>query len=389
MKIYSIRAVCRLLVSFALGVMKCIARVLPIRDRLIIFESSGDFSDNSYALYAYIKKKDLYKFVWIVNDDKRFKNTNDTMFLAPSKVWDRIRTVYFFSVARIAFNTHGSRFAKASRIGQTFVSLWHGTPLKAGKGGGKQMCDYMISIGRHASQLQSRFSNFPEDRILPLGYPRNDLLLSNLASGVDNPLVNHGRFVKIIVWMPTFRAAKCNDLSESSLDNDTGLPLLSTEADVETLNSFLCDKKILIILKIHPLQMEKKVFSLHFSNILFVQDKNLIENKLQLYEVIGKSDALITDYSSVLFDYLLTGKPQGFIVDDIDKYSKSRGFLVDNIEDYLPGHLIKSINELCEFLNDVVAGSDNYLCAREKLKQMIFDNPDDMSCQRICECFSI
>ena len=129
-----------------------------------------------------------------------------------------------------------------------------------------------------------------------------------------------------------------------------------------------------------------------FGNTLImenIEDTPSYCNKLQLYEVIGKSDALLTDYSSVLFDYLLTGKPQGFIVDDIDTYSKSRGFLVENIEDYLPGRLIKSIKELCDFLNDIVAGSDNYLIAREKLKQKIFDNPDGLSCQRICEYFSI
>ena len=53
--------------------------------------------------------------------------------------------------------------------------------------------------------------------------------------------------------------------------------------------------------------------------------------------MLGSSDALITDYSSVYFDYLLLDKPIGFTVDDMELYIKDRGFIFNNPEEYMPG----------------------------------------------------
>ena len=80
---------------------------------------------------------------------------------------------------------------------------------------------------------------------------------------------------------------------------------------------------VVVILKIHPMQAEKNIFKKKLSHIIFVQDKDLVKWGLQLYQIVGKTDALLTDYSSISTDYILLDKPMGFVIYDIDNYRAS------------------------------------------------------------------
>lgn len=376
-------------VGWVLDVLGGLFALLPRRKNLIVFESSGDFSDNSWALYQYLRKNGRFRFVWIVSDKSSRRSDKRTKFLTARSYFDRVQLSYYFAVATVAFNTHGTVCRRRHRGRPLMVSLWHGTPLKSGTADAPPMYDYMLSIGEKASPLQARFSCFPVDKVLPLGYPRNDLLLQNVSCGADNPFVMAHDYSKVILWMPTFRASVLKELSEEDIDTETGLPLLTTAEDVNVFNKFLKTHSIFLLAKIHWLQASKQIYKETFSNIKFITDADLRKAGLQLYEIVGKSDALLTDYSSVYYDYLLVDKPEGFILDDIEEYGKSRGFVVDNALDYLPGDHIYDIAGLESFFLDVKSGRDNHRDERRRLRDEMHCSVSGGACHRIAERFGL
>ena len=187
--------------------------------------------------------------------------------------------------------------------------------------------------------------------------------------------------------MPTFRASYKNALSENDCDTQTGLPLFAKDEMLNELNDFLSKNQIEIILKIHHLQLEKTIFKKLFSNIIFLTDMEIQSRGLQLYEIVGKSDALITDYSSVSFDYYLVNKPICYILDDIESYQSNRGFVWDDILQVMPGHHINDLNQFYEFLLEVKDGKDIYAEKRNEVMHYVYDYSDDKSCERFDKFF--
>ena len=84
------------------------------------------------------------------------------------------------------------------------------------------------------------------------------------------------------------------------------------------------------------------------------------------------TDALITDYSSVYFDYLLLDKPIGFVVDDLDDYRQNRGFLLEPVGRWMPGTRIEALKDLKEFARSVAQGDDLHREDRQDLVTMFF-----------------
>ena len=263
----------------------------------------------------------------------------------------------------------------------------HGCPIKANKGTGSMEFDYTLTLGEHAIKAQATILNCDDKKVIPLGLPRNDVLLDNVSNGVNNPFAT-GLNKKVFLWMPTFRKSVQDSLSESKCDTETGLPLFVSEESLEELNSYLRKIESEIIVKIHHLQADKPVFCKHFSNIVFVTDGDLSSKGIQLYEMVGKSDALITDYSSISLDYLMVDKPICYILDDIESYKADRGFVWDNVRDVMPGNHVFDKQQLYDFLLEVVKGEDCFATQRAKVKGFIYgDKCDGGSCERFEKFF--
>lgn len=233
------------------------------------------------------------------------------------------------------------------------------------------------------------FLNCNENEMIPLGYPRNDLLLKNIGDGKNNPIGDMGQYAKVILWMPTFRASLNRNLSENSCDTDTGLPLLSSEAKLRNFDEYLKSKNVMLLVKVHRLQADKEVFHNTFFNIRIITDDILVENNLQLYQFVGKTDALISDYSSVSVDYLLLNKPIGYILDDMEQYSKERGFCFDNVLDVMPGHHIYTEQELRDFVNDIVCNKDLFENQRTLVCHKYHDSYQGDACEKFVSFFKM
>ena len=187
--------------------------------------------------------------------------------------------------------------------------------------------------------------------------------------------------------MPTFRESINPSLSEEECANETGLPILNTIQKLNAFDDYLGARNTLCLIKIHPLQMDKAAFHREYHNMITLTNDDLKKSGLQLYEVIGKSDALISDYSSVSNDYLLCHKPMAFLLDDMQRYS--RGFVYDNVLEYMPGAHIFDTEGLYQFVDDIAEGSDKTAEFREKIMPLFHKYQDDNSSKRICDFLNL
>ena len=100
------------------------------------------------------------------------------------------------------------------------------------------------------------------------------------------------------------------------------------------------------------------------------------------------ADVLITDYSSVFYDYLLTMRPIIFFADDLEKYTEIRDFYYD-YESFIPGPFVKTGNELIEILNNIEQWSQEYKDKRRIMRDKFNKYTDGRATERIIEILNL
>jgi len=228
---------------------------------------------------------------------------------------------------------------------------------------------FLLATSEFSAEILGQAFGVKQENILLSGYPRNDIFQLNnfgnyitdseqiVLTGVIKRIKNG---TKIIVYLPTFR------------DYQSTSPLGITAAnELATLSEFLVKHNILLITKFH---FAEKGFS-----SLRVEDLGNIINLhpgSDVYPFLRVTDILITDYSSVYFDFLLTQKPIIFYPYDFEYYAhKDRGFIFD-YQEYTPGPKVYNLAELqaaiLHFL-DTRTTDDEYAHQREFLRDKIFN----------------
>ena len=143
------------------------------------------------------------------------------------------------------------------------------------------------------------------------------------------------------------------------------------------------------IVKIHHLQKTEFLSKINLTNIIYIEDTDLEEKNINLYSLLGSMDSIVTDYSSIIFDYSLLDRPIGFAIADLNDYKKNRGFLVDNIEDYFCGDKIRSLFELKKYIENINNNIDLYKDERRKIMLNTNKYCDNNSSQRLVDYFKI
>lgn len=371
-----------------------------IDDKLIVFSSEPDFSDNSRVLFEYLQKNDFadkYKFVWIVKESDKFRDTaykyKNTVFISKNDeyMYQSREVLENLLKAKFYFGTHirQKRLRKAN-TGQTIVNLWHGCGFKdTQEMPWNDAFDYMLVPGDVFIETKSKFFGCDKGMILPIGYPRYDLFFTkSLVASEFASLFKQNPQTKLIIWMPTFRKTDKNKYPEEQIDYDYPIPSLRSDDDMLKLDIFCRKKNVVILIKKHLYQKNFGIDSSALTNIVFIDESNFSEKNVQMYEFLPFTDALISDYSSISIDYLLLDKPIGFTLDDYDMYKKTRGFVFDDPRDYMPGNHIYNFKELCSFINDISENKDKYSSERKNVKQHT-NKYDNNFCKRITERFEL
>lgn len=271
------------------------------------------------------------------------------------------------------------------------IQIWHGIPLKAI--GFPEINSSVNMNPEKAEKLTFAYSGydavvstspfftehafskaFRAKEFVECGYPRNDVLMRrpdkfdmiNTDSEIYAELVKFRKQGgKTVFFMPTFR-----DIG--------GGPFEDGAIDLMRLSSFCQKNNIMFICKFHPY--------LSVNKVELPPNIKLVDPKSDAYPLLGLCDALLTDYSSIYFDFLLLDRPIIFYPYDLEDYiSKNRELLFD-FDSMTPGIKVMDQESLyTAFLNILIKGKDEYSDARKELREKSFSHIDGNSARRLGE----
>jgi len=369
------------------NIIKKICLLLPIKNT-IIMESNPDFTDNTKKLFDKLieeKVNDTYKIVWLVDESKKFRNIKikNVIFVDIYKkhsIIKRIKKAYYVYTAKIIVDSN--KFISKVRKEQFRLHLCHGTPLKNAGNYCKEIgdVDYILELGTFFRNKNVELFGKDRKYFLDIGFPRNDELFIEYKIEILFPEYEGN---KIIVWLPTYRKHMGHsEYKDSSLKY--GLPGINSKDDFLKLNNVLKKNNTLLLIKLHPVQDKKEIERFECSNIKIITDEQLIEKDLNLYKLLAISDALITDYSSVYYDYLLTKKPIALAISDFKEYEQNVGFAY-NYYDIVKGEYINNTDELCNFIMKLANNVDDKKEERLECMKLYHTFCDNKSSERVYE----
>lgn len=357
-----------------------------------MFESFPDYSDNARAFSDYLISNTEYNLIWSVRDINKYQSTERIRFVEKDggkSLLGKMRFVYDTLSSQFLFSTHGSFFF-ANPQKQKYVVLWHGMPLKKiarlqneGNKNYLNNASYILSTSRYYVSIFQECFGKKKDEILPVGIPRNDLLFHDNNS-LDILGIEKNEGEKLIFYLPTFRKAIGNADIDTEENVFNSILDITTKDSRERLNSFLRNKKIKMVVKPHP--SDVNILEEHrLSNLVIIPHNVFAEKDIQLNHALHYADALLTDYSGVFIDYLNLDRPIGFVLTDITDYTQNRGFLFDKPLDFLPGMKIFTGEDFYKFCEDLHNGEDEYKSERERLQYIYNDYRDDNNCKRLSD----
>lgn len=317
---------------------------LPIQKGSVLFDSFNGkmIGDNPLDIFLELQKErpDL-KFYWTVGaGTKAPKGAIGVRF--ESKAWLDLLASAEYIVANTSLPWY---FRKVK--GQTYLQTWHGTPLKrlvhdipAGSLTKSYLdtmdreaaaWDYLISPSEFCTEVLPRAFGY-KGEVLETGYPRNDRLKTHTAA--DRQKIRESLGVTdsktvLILYAPTWR-----DYQRTATGNWDLVSYL--EPDINLPDGFQ------IMFRGHT--------NTHNVNSAKAAGTSLdVTRYPDVTELYIAADVLITDFSSVMFDFSVTGKPIVFLAPDLERYRAERGFYFD-FEAEAPGPILATEAEVLETL---------------------------------------
>ena len=353
------------------------------RNRILIYESKH-LEDSNLAVALYLIQHRDYDLVCYTSenmpDNERYEGIH--------YIHGMRHLLKYCLTSKVIIQTHTQQIKFHPTKNQLVLQMWHGTPIKKS--------DHLLSsnpkqnLGWYFTKICYPSEYFKETYRIMLGgreeqmflnnYPRTDLLLRKDDYIISDYSFTEG-YDKCILWMPTYRNAPSINLG-GRFDNK--FPILNGD-NIEQFNEFLKGKNTLVLIKLHPLQAEIDGINWNWSNILRIDNDFLSSRKIQLYSLLQRTDSIITDYSSIVFEYALTDKPIGFAIDDIEEYRNSNGFNVNNPEVFFCGEKLYTLQDLIQFVENISVGKDEYAALRKKIRDLSNYYIDGESCRRVAE----
>lgn len=357
------------------------------------------FADNPRYLYLYLNqhKKEEIRAIWITHNKQIVSFLNDHHL--ESYYYKSLRGIWYCLRAKAyIFDNYSKDISFWLSGGARKINLWHGTGNKKINYDNKfdtirhpknnwekfiyylrRMSDekpshYILATSELMGDIFSSAFRVPRDHIIVDGYPRNDILFEDNAIDIiytqqeKETLESVERYKKegytIILYMPTFRESE---------------NLFFKVMNLEVFNDFLRDNRIIFYTKLHPKsKLIEQFASLDFSNIIN------IDSEIDSYTILGKTDILTTDYSSIHTDFLMLNRPSVLFTYDLEEYSKDSRECYFEYDEYMPELRTYTMEE---FMNGIieVRKKDVYEKGRLDLRNKMFCYIDGDSSKRLYE----
>ena len=372
-------------------------------NRILFYESSPGYMNN-YTLMkfmvanGYDKKYRVYYF-----PDIRVEANLDSKKYSDIKFGNGLLSAFMlFLTSKYVFLDTGNMRMKPTNK-QCVVYMDHGLPFKLDglliKGDGwatsvpKDLImpvNYFISTSPNFDQMNIDTFDLSKQQLIRCGRPRTDALYSN-RNYMDLVGIDKSKYEKVIIWMTTWRVAKNRRRhgKRAERPSDKTLPLLDDMRIISKLNEYLKKKNYFMVIKIHQTEMFDESSIDNLSNIKFMIDRDIVSKNIQIYDIVKDFDVLITDYSSVFLDFVITLKPMIFITDDIEDFSEMHGFYFDNPKGFMPGPKVNTFDELINSLDNIDQNDDDYKEKRIQLKDYCHYYQDGKDSSRLLSLLGI
>jgi len=353
--------------------------LVPRDESIWVFtaENANSFSENSKYMYLHCQREGI-RNVWIGDSASLVDELERDGYEAyTAQSW---KGRLLLLRCGVVFRTHGINYWRYVS-GATIVNLWHGNALKlmgedkgqtsvterVQRGIGQFLTSYTLvtNTGTPLKTFQSAMNIDPGDTIVA-PYPRLDILLEEYrGTEIGTNQANLDSLSKaaedstIIMYLPTWRRA---------FGEKNGLPLHEIKPDFEELDRVLMEKNAILYISTHP---HEEV------HINYEDRKNITELDTggDVYPFLKHSDFLITDYSSIFYDFLVADNPMIFFAPDLKEYRQDRGFYFE-YEDHVPGPVSKTTEQLTQQITHVLEGRDEFGEERQRLKDEYYGSGD-------------
>lgn len=370
---------------------------IPIQKNYVFYEAFSGLGilDNPRAIFLHLLEDasfENFTHIWSIADmDMAKDNLQEFADLPNVKFVRRESEEYYRYLASskylVSNSTFGYFFTK--RPEQVYINTWHGVPTKymgydhmvervenaRGPARNFLAADYIVSANKFMTEVMYRNSykldGLFQGKILETGHPRSDLLINAEPEKVYAKLRNAGLKTdkKIILYAPTWKGTLYNQLEYDVTEFKETIKKFSDNID---------QTEYRIYLRVHYFLYKILADDPELKDILipFTIDTN---------ELLSVVDILISDYSSIFFDFLITKRPMIFYVPDLKEYESGRGLYVPT--DTLPGLVSSSLDEVASSLDAICKNRAEYLEFYEPLWQDMASwciyNDDGLSTKRL------
>lgn len=311
---------------------------LPVESNVILYESNLALSIDCNPLSickSLMSSSDEYIHIWAVKDDE---NVPSELLNSPKVVIVKKDSLaYVKALATAGYLINNSTFPTyfVRRSNQKYLMTWHGTPLKTLA---KDQPEPMTHANMSRNYLQASHALFPNEHTYKVlvehgdidglthcdfrltGYPRND----ELVDSKDFPRQQK----PVAFYAPTWR--------EDHELEDQVFSLLKVQNALESAG-------FEVKLRTHH-YVEAKAKAIN-------PDLGFVDRSISSYTVMAEADLLVTDFSSIYFDFAVTGRPMVFYVPDWEQYDESRGVYFDR--SHLPGQVCSDIGEFADAIANI------------------------------------
>lgn len=300
------------------------ASILPKKNKLWVFGAwfGQKYSDNPKVFFEYINKhQPSIDAVWVTKSNEVIRLLSEKGYRVYHErsiqgIFCSLRADYAFICQAYQDDLYAPCIGKKT----TVVNLWHGLPIKkimfdvlSTREYNKNIVgrltdilspyeryrnDYLISTNSLTQSMFSKAFMLPKSRVLVTGFPRNDVFF--------NHKINEKSKTFKCIYMPTLRGWKGDscDLFESF------------GFDINLIDKILKQYNIELVLRMHPVNKPPNKLVQDISCSEYVS----IDTSADIYDTIAEYDCLVTDYSSICFDFLLSNKPIVFAPFDLEHY---------------------------------------------------------------------
>lgn len=325
----------------------------PLDERAILFESfhGKNVSDSPLHMLQELMRQGRageFTIYYATDGNPQHEKLVKSLGL-PVTLVDILSDDYARVLATSAYLVNNSSFPAwfIRRDGQRYIQTWHGTPLKTL---GKRMrlgIESMYNVQHNF--IQANVITFPNEftrqvimrdynleplfcnTVAMLGYPRNDVFMTQDPAPLRERYGLEGR--TCFAYMPTWRGKSNHDVNIDAYAKELRRIL-------KKVDESLADDQVFFV-NLHSMVAGKIKLKGYRHVKPFPKDADN-------YEFLNAMDALVTDYSSVFFDFALTHKPVILFTYDIDEYLAERGLYLD-IKD-MPFTQVSTVQELVECL---------------------------------------